>query len=738
MFLRLLFAIVLSLITDLSISQIITVMDENGSPVPDAAIVIKEVDGSGSFFTTTDPDGQARMSEVGYPSVMVISHISFEDHVDTLYATSSYKKPVKLNGKNQDLEQVIITTEIKPRHQTEVIPSTLVISQSEIREQAAVSLDDVLEKQAGIRTSRDNILGTGMTMNGMSGENIKYLVDGVPIIGRLDGNIDLQQILLSNVERVELINGPMSAMYGTDAAGGVVNIITDDVVTGSDLNASTYYETAGHYNMDGSVGLRKDRSSLRLGGGRYFFKGWSAADSGRSDEWKPKEQVFGNATFRYAGNRYSAGASFSLFDEEVQNRGETRVTPYYAYAFDEYYRTRRISSRVFGKYLISPHSQVNSSVAYSLYERNKTTMRRDMVTLEDEYVPDPSVHDTTNMNSWNIRSTYGYQHPNKKVSFQTGIDFNTEVADGSRFTEKAVSIADYAVFGTAEFQLDSIFTLQPSVRMAYNTNFKAPVVPSIAALINVQKNLQVRLSYGRGFRAPGIKELYLYFVDINHNVQGNEDLLPEYSDNFYGSVALNNELGKVRLRSEAGVFHNSIRNMITLAQPDPSGTLFTYVNIGKFRTHGINIRSEIAAGKIRAGAGFSYTGRYNLYSDSADFDTYLYNPDLSLNAGYEFVDAGLSVNAYYRLNGAIPAYRVNEDEEVEQFTNESYSIMDVVIRQSVLNGKIILGTGIKNLFDVKQITSASASGAHNGDSGTVPVGTGRSFFFNLNFSLNSR
>ena len=738
MLIRSLFAAVIMLMAFTSVSQDIRVTDRNGSPVTDAAVILKELHGKGSSFSTTDPEGRFKVSEIEYPFILIISHIAFEDHIDTLYSTLPGSSSVMLELRDQDLEEVIITTEFKPRQRTEVVPSALIITGPEIREQAAVTLDDVLEKQAGIRISADNILGVGMSMNGMSGQNIKYLVDGVPLIGRLDGNIDLQQILLSNVERVEVINGPMSAMYGTDAAGGVVNIITDDVITGSVLNANTYYETAGHYNMDGSVGLRKDRSSLRVGGGRYFFEGWSATDSGRSLQWKPKEQIFGNATYRYAGNRYSAGASFSLFDEEVQNRGETRVTPYYAYAFDEYYRTRRISSRVFGKYLISPHSQVNSSVAYSLYERSKTTMRRDMVTLEDEYVPDPSVHDTTKLNSWNIRSTYGFQNPDKKTSFQAGIDFNTEEAVGSRFTEETVSIADYALFGTAEFQFNSKLILQPSVRMAYNTNYKAPAVPSIAALLNARKNLQVRLSYGRGFRAPGIKELYLFFVDINHNIQGNEELLPEYSDNFYGSVTLSNAFGKVRLRSEAGVFYNSIRNMITLAQPDPTGSLFTYVNIGKFRTHGINVRSEISAGKISAGAGFSFTGRYNLYSDSADFDTYLYNPDLSLNAGYEFVDAGLSVNAYYRFNGAIPAYRVNEDDEVEQFTNESYSIMDIVIRQTVFKGRIILGTGIKNLFDVEQITSVSESGAHNGGSGSVPVGTGRSFFFNLNFSLNSR
>jgi outer membrane receptor for ferrienterochelin and colicins len=155
-----------------------------------------------------------------------------------------------------------------------------------------------------MRTSQDQVLGSGLTMNGLSGQNIKFLVDGVPVIGRLDGNIDISQLNLNNVERIEVVNGPMAASYGTDASGGVINLITRQQVDKPlHAGANVLYESVGHYNLDFLSGYNTGKSSVVLSAGRNFFEGWSQTDTGRWQAWKPKEQYFGNVKYRWAGKR---------------------------------------------------------------------------------------------------------------------------------------------------------------------------------------------------------------------------------------------------------------------------------------------------------------------------------------------------------------------------------------------------------------------------------------------------
>ena len=111
------------------------------------------------------------------------------------------------------------------------------IGKDRIESKAANNLSDILSDELGIRLSNDPSTGTSMSLQGITGENIKILIDGVPVIGRLDGNIDLSQINLDNVSQIEMVEGPMSVIYGSNALGGVINIITEN-------NSHAQYKTS--------------------------------------------------------------------------------------------------------------------------------------------------------------------------------------------------------------------------------------------------------------------------------------------------------------------------------------------------------------------------------------------------------------------------------------------------------------------------------------------------------------
>jgi len=128
--------------------------------------------------------------------------------------------------KGIEFSPVVITGYLIPTDTRNTVNSVKVITEETIQNRAVSNLEELLGNEANIRISHDPILGGSIGINGIRGENLKILIDGVPVIGRNNGSVDASQIPLSNVRQVEIIEGSQSLIYGSDAAGGVINIIT--------------------------------------------------------------------------------------------------------------------------------------------------------------------------------------------------------------------------------------------------------------------------------------------------------------------------------------------------------------------------------------------------------------------------------------------------------------------------------------------------------------------------------
>ena len=124
------------------------------------------------------------------------------------------------------LQELVVTGNYKPIGLDKCVIPTRNIIVEKLASLGVQNVGDVLKFQANFRIQQDPILGTGISLQGISGENIKILIDGVPVIGRQNGGIDLTQLNLLNVERIEIVEGPLSVQYGTNALAGTINIIT--------------------------------------------------------------------------------------------------------------------------------------------------------------------------------------------------------------------------------------------------------------------------------------------------------------------------------------------------------------------------------------------------------------------------------------------------------------------------------------------------------------------------------
>ena len=129
------------------------------------------------------------------------------------------------------MDEVVVTaTKTMTAQGQQAVPTT-VISGTEIEEQGAARLSDVLANQPGMTLNYDH--GAGVQIQGLGSDYTMILMDGQPLIGRTAGTLDLERLSVRNVERVEIVRGPSSSLYGNEALAGVVNLVTQPTPTGS-------------------------------------------------------------------------------------------------------------------------------------------------------------------------------------------------------------------------------------------------------------------------------------------------------------------------------------------------------------------------------------------------------------------------------------------------------------------------------------------------------------------------
>lgn len=736
--------------------QVLVKSAQDNTTIPGAKVSLKEVNGGALYRAISNGEGVAQFGDVQSSEFYIVKvrAYGFTEYIDTVSIKSAQQIIVLLEAIAQNYDEVVVTAQYKTQKIDRSVHDVRVIGQEQIKQMAAQNLKDALTNSMNIRLGEDNILGSNMQLQGVGGQNVKILVDGVPMTGRLDGNIDISQIPMENVERIEIIEGPLSVQYGTDALAGTINIITKKSNSSSwSIQSTNYYESNGRYNTTGQIRWGKKKHQFVLNGGRYFFDGWNpdhpnffydrtpVADSSRVMTWNPKEQFFGNFNYRFQTNKFRLNYSSANFTELVTNRGTPRP-PYQQTAFDDYYKTTRLNQRLRMNYSTKEHSNIDLIFAYNGFFRRKNTYLRDLTTIQDVLSANPSDQDTSNFHTALSRGTWVYAKDSSKVQFSLGYDFNYDVAVGRRIADGQQSIMDLALFGSMEYTPIDRLTLRPGLRWAYNSDYPAPVIPSFnlryRVLDNEKTKVDFRGSYARGFRAPSIKELHFFFVDVNHNIQGNENLIAETSHNLNASLNFKRAVQNAELRVGLRGFYNDISNMITLAQQDQ--TAFSYFNLDRFKTTGTQLQSAWVKEGLTLQLGVGYIGRYNQFADVDPTNTqFLFSPEVQGSLQARLFNSGINANIFYKYTGQLPNVIQNEDGQIEQRVMGDFHTLDATLSRSFFADRFELSGGVKNAFDVRAVMGAGASGgAHTSGNGMVQVGTGRTYFLRMIFRLKSK
>ncbi len=718
---------------------------------------VRLITNSDTSYTTTNHRGIAQFKSLS-KGALFISHVGYKSVYQSLSEAGTLKL-IYLSPSADNLDEVVVTGQARPIMASNAVRSIRVIDAKRIEQQAAVNLKDLLTNDLNFRISEDAVLGTQISLQGLSGSKVKILIDGVPVLGRLDGNIDLSQINLNDIDRVEVVEGPMAVQYGTDAVAGTINLITKrKAVATTKATINGYTETVGRYNIDGSISFPIGPWQGSIGLGRNYFDGYDPDKNNRDLQWNPKEQYFANAGLQRRFNKVLIRYRGEYFNEKITNLGEvgsidSSIVPIdtgawkYPRSLDDYYTTTRLNNSVYADYYPSENKKVKAFVAYNYFRRVKETRIKNLTNGNEFLFGGEDAQDTSVFATISSRMFYQHDWFPEKLNYQLGYDFSYEENMSQRIAGNQKSLADIALFATVEYQPWKSLKLQPGLRYAYNSQFKTPLIGSLALRYQLSKNWILRASYGQAFRAPTLKELYFLFVDENHNILGNEELKAETSDNY--QLGLNYARAFKKLTIEAGFngFFNNIHNeirLVSVISPDdenPRG-LYQNKNIARTQTTGASVNVKGRLNKLEAEAGATLIGMKNELAFAeeakqvgvANFNFY---PQLRFNLNYNFRKIGLRPALFINHTGERQDLVLNAAEDLVTTTFEAYTMADFTLQKSFLKDKLNWSIGVKNIFDRTNLSSTNAisGGAHSSGTSSVPLSYGRTYFTKLQLNL---
>lgn len=641
---------------------------------------------------------------------------------------------VQLQRNYYVIDEAIVTDIHSQKNLNNTVLNITKISAKKIEELGAVDLRDALSFESNIRMSRDNAIGSsGITMMGIGGDNVKLLIDGVPVIGRLFNQLDLEQFNLENAKQIEVIRGPMSVIYGSNALAGTINIVTNNTNTKPRANINANYETDGQYALTGTVSKSFNKKHfLTISGGRTMFTGWSAEDADRTFDWIPKEQYTGRVQYSYKHKNATVNVRSELMHSNLLDRGAP-LLPYREAAVDQHYTNQRFDNSLSYNNKIG-NSTLQIIMGNNNFRRVKNKFFRNLVTLEDVLVPGESEQDTQTFNASVLRAIYGFDKK-KTLGIETliGFDGNYEIGTGNRIKDDRQEQLDAALFASAEKQITSFALIRGGVRYAYNSAFESPLLYSLQTKFTLPRSQIIKLAYGKGFRAPSLKELYLNFNDSRHEVFGDSTLMSETSHSFTASYTKYYQAGKAQMSTSVDGFYNNINNKIELIITGPIQA--QYGNIGRFQTVGGDISQKIIYEDFAMNATFNYTGVYNGVEGSDN--EFFFSPQVVLNPTYSWKKKDLSVNLFFNYFGEVSRVFSNIDSATLVVDEQdAYSMLDLTVNKSFLNKKLRVTVGARNLLGVVNINANSTDvGAHTPSTSFVTVSPGRTYFINVRYEL---
>ena len=673
--------------------------------------------------------------------------------------------------RSEQLDEVIVTGQLKPQSIKKSVFEVKVITRKDIERRAGNNLADLLSQTLNIDVFQNASSGKSeINVLGLDGRYFKVLIDNIPVVNEegFGNNTDLTLLNLDDVERIELVQGAMGVQYGANALSGVLNIITKKSSKYSwQAKAFVQEETVGEeyelfnegrHIQSVNVGHQlTEKDYINVSYNRNDFRGFLGNFKGKyHDEddrlrgyaWLPKKQNFAKLLFSHKKEKFSFFYKFDYlhesifsYDSIVRSNSIAATATNNPSSLDEQYNNERFVHHAnitgyFGKVLY------NVSASYQKQDKKRTSFTYYIREDEKENIDEGLF---LSKNVWFSRGTFSNLIDTSKFKLQGGYEFTKEAgfssSDGTTIAAGAKSISNtltnFDVFTSSEIIFNESFSLKPGVRVSFTNLFNTQAYYEASARKLLKNNWEARAIVGFGTRTPSFDELYTYFVDVNHDVQGNENLSPEKSvSTFFHLKKRTNITDDFIVKNKLTLSYIGVQERIELITINETPLQSQYNNIDEFSSLGASIENDFYYKNLNFNLGASYFGVQKVFDfDTGELSPYQGNFQLNTNFTYTIPKSNMSLTAYYKYIGETNRFLQVDGAYVNQKI-DPYSWLDLTANKTFLNNAIAITVGVRNLLNVVEVTTNGVSdGAHAGTDNAVSLGYGRSYFLKLAYNF---
>lgn len=617
-------------------------------------------------------------------------------------------------AQEQDLEafsmpEILVTATRTDMDKKNISSAVEVITQEEIKARDAHTLKDVLSMATGINIVKSNGRD-GISIRGFDSRFSMILIDGKRISSEVDQNYELDRISLENVERIEIVRGPASSLYGTDALGGVVNIITKTSTTESFQMSVGYGGFAGgkgeknNYNFvydsgkQGKAGIvisgsqLENNASFKKDGTTYSPYGVRKSISSRIDYQPTKEE-----TFTFTASHIVEDVKEQVFKQTA--KGQTKVNWHDDNDRSEFslsYKKDQDGNNVFFRTYYSIYNK-NNDLHNSLNNQlmNFGQARRTIPGFEGRI--------TKKVGDNHVVTVGGEYRPERfhGTGVRTGKGIFNVMYEGKNYEGSEAEINYSALYTEDQWQVSPKLLAITSLRYDDSNLFESNISPKLGLTYKPDEKVRVKLNVSKGFRSPTPNQLYVNSQVVRNGktvtLLGNGNLNSEKSNSY--DISIERDFGKGT--SKISYFSNKITNMIEEVYTNP--TRIQYQNISQATIQGIEAEVVYPLSEK-----FSWSANYT-YLDAVNDMTHT----RLLNRARHKLASRLNYNDHHGLQAnlwveAYDGYLVESNSN--QGNNKSYTLWNLNVEKTMSKNSTFT-FGIDNLLN-KQDDDLSLQGTY--------------------------
>lgn len=648
----------------------------------------------------------------------------------------------------KELKEVILTaTRTKRQLSSLPLPVTL-ISKKIIDQSGAVRLNEILNEQTGIITVSDESGFEGVQIQGMTSDYILVLIDGVPLLGRNAGNFDLSRLTVGNIKQIEVVKGPSSSLYGSEALGGVINIITEKPSL-EYIGGNASYRIGSFMQQDMNLEIKQGFQKLRYSffANRFSSEGYDLNPDVDGQTVNPFENYTINGRIFFDINNQLSLYTSTRFYDQIQDAGLMLNDA----QFEGDTKEREWNTHVKLDHEWSNQLETTYELYYTSYKANES-----LVDPISNNVLTDSDFDQKLLRP-EVRSNYTFtsnDDPDTNAGTLTaGIGVQYDQLDRT-FFDTTVSFNSQYVYGQYDVNPVERFNIIAGARFDNHSEYNSQLSPKLAMRYELNDVIAIKGSLGYGFKAPDFRQLFFDFTNsavgytvLGYNVaidklrdlqdQGQIIDVLFQEDDLKNPLEAESSVGynlgftfkKGSWNSELNVFRNDIDNLIDtriIARKTNGQNVFSYVNFDQIYTTGIEINTSYKATdalNLSAGYQLLYAFDKNQQNDVDNGEVFARDPstnqtvevlrsdyfglvnrsrhNANFKAFYEFASAKANINLRLLYRSKYAQFDTNGNGLIDTYDT---SFIDGYVTTNIASSKtfyddLTVQIGANNLFN---------------------------------------